>query len=182
MTHRTCSITDCSKPTRTPAAGLCSAHYMKWYRHGDPEYKPSWPHRDLAGQTFGNLTPISIKGGVWHCQCSCGNTRSARSYELLNGLALACSDKAVHARQEVVQYDSAHGRLRTDRGKASDHRCVDCGSAAQHWSYNHDDPDELTSTRGPSFGLQYSLKQDSYSPRCVPCHKTYDLEVIAYRR
>lgn len=35
MTHATCSIGDCLKPTRSPGSALCGMHYHRWYRHGD---------------------------------------------------------------------------------------------------------------------------------------------------
>lgn len=38
MTERTCSVNGCEKPART--RGWCNAHYLKWYRHGDPEHRP----------------------------------------------------------------------------------------------------------------------------------------------
>lgn len=33
-----CSVENCQSPTTR--RGLCSSHYMKWYRNGDPEYVP----------------------------------------------------------------------------------------------------------------------------------------------
>jgi hypothetical protein len=50
---------------------------------------------------------------------------------------------------------------------------------ARHWSYNHDDPHELMGTSGYSTSpIPYSLSTAHYSPRCVPCHKTFDLNHI----
>ena len=31
-----CSIIDCQRPVRSK--GYCNAHYLRWYRHGDPEH------------------------------------------------------------------------------------------------------------------------------------------------
>lgn len=38
------------------------------------------------------------------------------------------------------------------------------------WSYTHDDPNGLTSGVG-----SYSSRLEFYVPRCVSCHKRFDL-------
>lgn len=68
-------------------------------------------------------------------------------------------------------YNAAHQRVRSTRGNARDHVCIDCGETARHWAYNHRDPNEL---RRPD-GLPYSADPAMYDPRCVPCHKRFDL-------
>ena len=60
-------------------------------------------------------------------------------------------------------------------GAASEHDCVDCGGSAYQWSYDHSDPDERVATEPPLTGIAYSLNPEHYSPRCVPCHKRFDL-------
>lgn len=46
------------------------------------------------------------------------------------------------------------------RGRASEHKCVDCGSQAEDWSHVH-----------------RTARRDwwNYQPRCGPCHVKYDL-------
>lgn len=70
-----------------------------------------------------------------------------------------------------IGYSGAHMRIRAERGRADGHDCVGCGEQAMHWSYNHDDPNGLSSKYG-----SYSPDPQHYSPRCVSCHKVYDLE------
>lgn len=41
MNARTCSVTDCPRPSRT--RGLCAAHYQRWLDHGDT--RPDIPIR-----------------------------------------------------------------------------------------------------------------------------------------
>ena len=74
-----------------------------------------------------------------------------------------------------VGYTGAHERVRSARGKVQDHACIDCGGRARHWSYNHRDPNELRR----SDGLPYSGDPAMYDPRCVPCHKRFDLARLA---
>ena len=61
--------------------------------------------------------------------------------------------------------------MRRDQGPASTHTCVDCAAPAAQWSYDHADPDEMYTPEG----YAYSLKGDHYHPRCVPCHKAFDM-------
>jgi hypothetical protein len=70
-------------------------------------------------------------------------------------------------------YMAVHQRLRIRRGSAKLHKCVDCGLDAKQWSYEHNDPNEKSSELGP-----YSTDLNYYSPRCISCHKKFDLEVI----
>lgn len=73
-------------------------------------------------------------------------------------------------RQAVLRYESVHGKLMHKRGAATEYRCVDCGSKAAEWSYDHTDPDELHQAgRGP-----YSMDLARYLPRCSPCHQAFD--------
>lgn len=43
MTEGTCTVVDCAKPVRVKSRGLCTAHYAKWQKYGDP----------AAGRTVG---------------------------------------------------------------------------------------------------------------------------------
>lgn len=67
-------------------------------------------------------------------------------------------------------YLGAHQRVRYHRGRAKDRACVDCGKTAAHWSYNRACPNEKQSDLGP-----YSTDITQYVPRCVSCHKRFDL-------
>lgn len=56
-------------------------------------------------------------------------------------------------------YHTRHRRVVRARGRASEHTCVDCGSAASDWS-------QIRGTDGESV--------DDYEPRCKRCHNLYD--------
>ena len=66
-------------------------------------------------------------------------------------------------------YSGMHQRLRSLKGDASEHTCVDCGSSAEEWSYDGLDTDSLTD------GCKYSLDPDHYEARCKSCHRKHDL-------
>lgn len=173
MPDDTCAVTDCAKPTRT--YGLCYGHYMKAWRYGTPT--PNHPRRwvDYTGVRFGSLVATSrTPEGRWLCTCDCGRTTIVLVGDLRRGTTTTCGDRK-HRRRDDAGYAAAHGRCETDRGPAHAHLCIDCGQPAKHWSYDHDDPQERVQVGGYGDGCPYSLDPAHYSPRCVPCHKTYDL-------
>lgn len=165
---RTCKAADCSK--KYHAKGYCYAHYMRLWRYGDAEFKHAYKGVNIAGKRFGSLVAVEVGGVGWKCDCDCGAKTVVRVGDLNSGSVKTCGDMSVHWRLPVVRYYTAHQRLASDRGKASGYRCIDCGEWAAQWSYDHADPDGLMDG-----DLPYSLKSSHYDPRCVPCHKLFDL-------
>ena len=72
---------------------------------------------------------------------------------------------------DQVTYAGMHSRLRQFRGRARDQRCVDCGGRAEHWSYDHSDPNARIDA---ATGLPFSPDVDRYMPRCRTCHRRHD--------
>lgn len=178
-----CSVNGCNEPVKRPTTGLCYGHYMKNWRYGTPTPVHRPRVKMKAGTRFGALVARTHLGaGAWLCECDCGRSRVAKSGELNRGSAITCGDRAVHYRQDYVVYYTAHDRVRSDRGKAGDYRCIDCGAQADHWSYNHQDPNELYSDSPSSLGAPYSLDVDNYDPRCITCHRRFDLAYIRAKR
>lgn len=70
--------------------------------------------------------------------------------------------------QDVVGYSAALRRVRTTRGPARVHSCVECMlTEAQRWTYvAGTDPDERVDV---SNGFRYCLDPSLYEPRCVSC-------------
>lgn len=66
-------------------------------------------------------------------------------------------------------YGAAHARVRTLRGLASGQTCAHCPAQAEHWAYDHTDPN-------PRFGrgLPFSLDPERYIPLCRSCHRHFD--------
>ena len=172
MNKTTCAVQGCPAPIKR--GGYCYGHYMKNWRYGTPtpDHPPRW--EDIRGHRFGALTVQERQGSQWLCRCDCGATTNVRAGDLNRGTATTCGDPRLRHRLDTAGYSAAHGRVRSDRGPASAHACTDCGRPAYHWSYDHDDPDELhEDVRG--LRVAYSLNGDHYSPRCVSCHKVFDL-------
>jgi len=180
MTDAICAIPDCTQATYR--AGYCGGHYMRKWRYGDPLHVPTrgpyarvkayW-YNDITGQRFGMLSVIERVGNRWRCVCDCGDETVVRIGDLNRGTAQSCGKRS-HRRRDQIRYTAAHQRVRHDRGPASQHSCIDCGRRARQWSYGHADPNELIQD-----GMAYSLDSSYCDPRCVPCHKTFDLDYIA---
>jgi hypothetical protein len=175
MTNATgCAVIDCDRPVKR--RGYCYGHYMKAWRYGTPTpiFDPAW--QDIRGQRFGTLVVSERIGRQWLCACDCGRDRLASAGELnRTGEAATCGDRRTHRRLDEAGYTAAHERCRSDRGPVQTHTCVDCGGPAQHWSYDHDDPDERLAHGLSANPVAYSLNPEHYSPRCVSCHKRFDL-------
>ncbi len=76
-------------------------------------------------------------------------------------------------RSEYVDYAGAHYRIRTERGRASEHDCVDCGQKAEEWSL--DTLENTIIAKKGRAGSPYSLVVSDYSPRCKECHISHDV-------
>lgn len=60
-----------------------------------------------------------------------------------------------------------HAWLWKIKGKASDYKCVDCNKQARDWSNkNH----------------SYKRKLSDYEPRCIKCHRQYDIKFNNYNK
>lgn len=76
-------------------------------------------------------------------------------------------------RGDGVTYSGAHRRVRDLRGRASVHAC-ECGAPAEHWAYDHLDPDEMHGTTSSGKPAAFSGKPEHYRPMCRPCHARFD--------
>jgi hypothetical protein len=159
-----CKLDGCERPAKT--RGWCLAHYTRVRRTGSPG-------------------PVEVSDRI-RPTCSvdgCDKPHQAHGYCLNHRRRV---EKGGHPdyvgrppsgeanaswKGDDVGYTGAHERVRAARGKVQDHACADCGATARHWSYNHRDPSELTTASG----LPYSGDPAMYDPRCVPCHKRFDL-------
>lgn len=174
MTNTTCSVDECAGLVKRK--GYCYGHYMKQWRYGTPTptFPPKW--EDLRGRRFGSLVVVERAADVWLCDCDCGASTTARSGDLNRGTVATCGNRAVHLRRDDIGYGAAHERVRADRGDASTHSCIDCGTRAAQWSYDHTDPaEQLDVLQGRHQPIAYSVHPSHYEPRCVPCHKRFDL-------
>lgn len=162
-TTRTCDVETCAGPHYS--LGYCVLHYSRIKRHGSVEL----PVRER---------PVCAIGGCVTAAKSRGwcNKHYLRWFHRGDPQALCPVRSSLpgpnHSswRGDNVGFRAVHDRLVAAFGKASRQDCVDCGSAAREWSYRGGAPDEQASTQGP-----FTTDLTYYDPRCVRCHRRYDL-------
>lgn len=148
-----CEVDGCERPCH--GHGFCFKHYQRWSTHGSATYEA--PHHTRCIVQDCDNEPRSLRSGL----CDRHYSRRWRHGSV---------DAVIDTRRDDAGYRAAHGRITKDRGRARTYRCIDCGRRADHWSYRHDDPDELVSPTGQP----YSLDPTHYDPRCAPCHAIFD--------
>lgn len=133
----------------------------------------------IAGERFGDLvivgpaySPPARRPSLsprYHVVCVCG-VHLGRSERLLR------AGQDVRCTHQPVSHQLVHIGLVSIRGRASQHRCVDCGRVAQDWSYDYSCPNEIVRRR-PNTGVdqRFSLDPAHYDPRCRSCHVAFDI-------
>lgn len=191
-TETTCAYPPCEREPR--ARGWCRGHYLQWYRgaelsslrgrrgscrvQGCDELTCGRGYCNRHYRQWQNVPRIakvrrwcSVDGcdrlSVGHTFCPMHFQRWKKHGDVHKVmLAMGSGDDITNS--------AAHSRVKALHGLASTHQCIDCGGRAAHWSYDHGDPNEKQSEDGP-----YSVNPEHYDPRCVPCHKVFDLAYIA---
>lgn len=196
----TCTASEgCERPVRSMKAGLCEMHYYRLRRTGttdarpvvyaDPAIEAAHKERKPKGlKRVRSLEPrLRIAGECQAPDCSkpmgVAKTRLCRMHDLrLRKYGDINRDNCGPQNRlwtgDAATAGAVHQRLRKARGKAKSWSCTDCARPAAHWSYDHLDPNERPDPeKGP-----YSLDLDHYFPRCVRCHKRFDMDFIMQRR
>lgn len=165
-----CIVEGCERQAHTRK--MCQKHYARWRKWGDPTKKKSRPAAVSPGECFGRLTVIEESSGrkgtqrVFRCLCECGKDVEVASGSLRSGNTRSCGclqrDRSVESnhKDDAIGYFAVHTRLTKQRGKASEHTCVDCSKQALHWSYKGREG--------------FSTNLADYEPRCASCHQEYD--------
>lgn len=165
-----CSIDECEKPKRGPH-GWCGAHWVAWKQHGDPTI-----NRKAA------VPKPCVMDGCEVAAYSKGLCMKHWTRKRRNG-----DPAIVHPRVQSgagnpnwkgdsLGYTAAHDRVYKARGSAKDYLCVECGGSAQHWSYNHADPNEKSEPLKTGNLTYFSADVANYDPRCIPCHARFDTD------
>ena len=120
---------------------------------------------------IGPETPRAIRLRS-HVKCLCGQVGLIRNTRLRTGESTRCAQCS--RRYEVVTYKGAHKRVKRDKGEARHQKCFACGEDADHWAYQHNDPNELRDLAN----RPYSTDPSKYVAMCASCHKEYDLDYL----
>jgi hypothetical protein len=103
------------------------------------------------------------QAGSWGRRLRCAPCLEARS----------APRPSARTRREYPSYCDLHKRLRSQRGRASTMSCMDCGSGASEWAYNHSGVDEHEEYRNDKM-YRYSTDISQYDPLCRQCHNVRD--------
>lgn len=172
IVYELCTADDCPNPPRSRTARYCEMHYYRLRRNGKLEV--DHPQRESRGECTVDGCGLDDCGP--HGLCPKHRARQVRHGDPLayrpNPLPSGPDNKSWTGEQATNK--AVHQRLRKLRGSARHYACVDCGGPAAHWSYDHKASDErYCPEHGP-----YTTNLDHYEPRCVSCHKRYDLNKI----
>lgn len=168
---RECAAPGCETPTRSSGALYCEMHYGRMRRSGtlDARERPIYTSQVCSvegcekNRRESGMCPMHAVRVRRHGSPDVYIPYSERRWRYGEDSSFWTGMDATYA--------GAHSRVRGHRGRAKDQLCADCGGPALHWSYDHQDPNELIDDRG----IHYSADVAHYVPRCVPCHKKYDL-------
>lgn len=169
---KVCVIPKCGRPALTLRRTLCLTHYNRLTngRNLIAPVRAVRPRRlECVVEGCNNLD----KGPHGYCPKHLGRVKNNGSPHITKHQRDRPGRKLEeHPRWtgDNPSYNAAHLRVRAALGSASFQRCIDCDGQAKQWSYTHTDPNELASDLGP-----YSASAAFYVPRCVSCHKRFDL-------
>lgn len=139
--------------------------------------------QSLTGQQFGRWhvierTDNSPRGRVrWLCRCDCGVELKIVASYLTSGHTKGCAD-CRRLPDDEVTYAVIHGRLRRQRGPASNFTCISCDCTAEHWAYQHNAEDrerqQMWTFKGQDYLVPFSPDMAHYEPMCASCHSRLD--------
>lgn len=165
---RICAVDDCDREIW--CRGWCSVHYQRWRRHGDPLTLVNMTgdgcsvadcDRPYYGRGFCELHHRRLRLHGDPAIVLPGNTAAGVANTSWMG--------------DRLGYAAAHSRVYAAFGVASGHTCQHCGVQAEHWAYDHSDPDELADENG----WKYSADPTHYVSLCAPCHRRFDADARA---
>lgn len=167
-----CSVEGCSKASRSLRAEMCETHYYRLRRNGTLALtKPQRPRREEC-----TVDGCAILDDGPHGLCGKHLARLQRNGDplVLRGPNPSRGPDNPNWTGDDATSKAVHQRIHKARGKAKCWQCTDCAKPAEHWSYDHTDPDEKFDTeKGP-----YSIDINRYFPRCVRCHKRFDMDYL----
>ena len=163
-----CNAPGCDRSPRSLHAKYCEKHYYRLRRNGALELKVKRvPNVNCKVEGCGNKA-FTVDGACRNC-----SIRFKRNGDYERHV------KEKHPRwlpDDKVTYKAIHQRLRERIGKASTLSCVDCSGQAMHWSYNHGCDNEKHELHYDGVSIvPFCAHIEHYSPRCVSCHKEFDL-------
>lgn len=165
----TCIIDGCAHESRSIKQTYCEMHYYRLRRTGGLE--TSHTRRERRGVCIVADCSRSDCGPAGYCAMHQLRITRNGSPHIVMSPGPKPGPTHPSYKGDAARYGAIHARLKSWIGPATDYACIECGEQAKHWSYDHLDPDEHIDAEGP-----FSTDLLHYQPRCVACHKVYDLQ------
>lgn len=170
--YDTCAADDCSDTPRSKHSPWCETHYYRIRRTGTHETtRIKRAKRGICIVEDCENLDAGLAG-----LCAKHHSRMRRNGDplALRGPNTPSGPDNWNWTGDDATNTAVHQRIRKERGNAKNHFCIDCGGQAAHWSYDHTAQDErYCPEKGP-----YTINHDHYDPRCVSCHKKFDMGTI----
>jgi RNA polymerase-binding transcription factor DksA len=163
---------------RRPKCRDCEATIARQRRAADPDFQARQREREAKAELLAR--------GLKRCaNADCRKVLSLDAFSVSSATAdgrysycrkcCAQIDMARHPKSPpaplVMTYQAVHSRMKRERPPVESFACVGCGKRAKEWAYDHGDPDERISNRGP---YTYSFDPARYQPMCRTCHRKFD--------
>lgn len=176
-----CKTDQCNRDVS--ARGMCKLHYSRWRRANQPDCRQDncdktahsrglcyYHYRRMRDAERGE--PCTVKACDRYASMTglCTGHYSRKWYRENVGPGYRDMEDPIDAGPQT--YYSMHKHIKYVHGSASALDCVDCGQAAEDWSYNHDGGN--SEVIDDAIGLAYSTDIGDYDPRCKPCHGRFD--------
>lgn len=165
MSRPECRVDGCAKESR--GRGLCSMHWTRWRKHGDPNIVKR------SGVDYQAPRTCSVDGCAVRAHSHGFCPKHLRRWQKHGDPQHIAPITGRPPAGEFPSYGAIHKRLTRSLGPARLHLCIDCGKPAQEWSYDGSDPDQIEALERGST-VFYSLDIERYEPRCVSCHRKHD--------
>lgn len=135
------------------------------------------PHYSSRRASRGRKAALRVER-TWVVQCDCGNEATILAGNIRGGRTITCGTHG-HGRSSSPlvprTYASVHVRLTRERGRASEHTCIECGGGAADWAYNNSCPEEVQSwVKHDHCVLRYCEHLEHYDPMCRSHHQIKD--------
>lgn len=166
-----CIVEGCTGASTRLKGKYCEKHYYRLRRTGSLEV--THPQREHRGICTYPGCDRKDRGPRGYCDLHQGRIDRHGDPNIVLPSGRLSGSQHPMFKGEDVGYSGIHMRIKAERGSASNYPCVECGESASHWSYDHVDKAERMSPEGA-----YSIDLEHYQPRCVSCHKTYDLQFV----
>ncbi len=172
----TCSETGCDAEVH--ASELCRNHYVKVWRSKQPECSIEGCQKQATGArgwckghyNCWRTTGSPIKDIQIRLASVCTRTKSCKKEVSIPFVWCPTHVKRANETYIPPNYAQAHKFVKSLRGFAYEHQCVEnCGRQAEHWAYDHLDPEEVEGIEGP-----WSKDPSHYDPMCRKCHNQRD--------